>query len=85
MRDPRENAYLSWVTWFFISKTAQPLRLRRDRGQYRLIAQFMEEVPIPDAPEPDIRWRCSGLVLAYTLLLVIVWLKAMRALINSSS
>jgi len=42
----------SWATWFFISKTAQPLRLRGDRWQYRLIAQFMEEVPIPDAPEP---------------------------------
>jgi SAM-dependent methyltransferase len=43
----------SWATWFFISKTAQPLRLRGDRWQYRLIAQFMEEVPIPDAPEPE--------------------------------
>ena len=43
----------SWATWFFISKTAQPLRLRGDRWQYRLIAQFMEEVPIPDAPAPD--------------------------------
>ncbi len=32
----------SWATWFFISKTAQPLRLRGDRWQYRLIAQFME-------------------------------------------
>jgi hypothetical protein len=41
----------SWATWFFISKTAQPLRLRGDRWQYRLIAQFMEEVPIPDAPQ----------------------------------
>jgi hypothetical protein len=41
----------SWATWFFISKTAQPLRLRGDRRQYRLIAQFMEEVPIPDAPQ----------------------------------
>lgn len=43
----------SWATWFFISKTAQPLRLRGDRWQYRLIAQFMEHVPIPDAPEPE--------------------------------
>jgi hypothetical protein len=43
----------SWAIWFFISKTAQPLRLRGDRWQYRLIAQFMEEVPIPDAPEPE--------------------------------
>jgi SAM-dependent methyltransferase len=43
----------SWATWFFISKTAQPLRLRGDRWQYRLIAQFMEHVPIPDAPEAE--------------------------------
>ena len=43
----------SWATWFFISKTAQPLRLRGDRWQYRLIAQFMEHVPIPDAPAPE--------------------------------
>ncbi|MEO8350928.1 MAG: DNA methyltransferase [Chthoniobacteraceae bacterium] len=43
----------SWATWFFISKTAQPLRLRGDRWQYRLIAQFMEPVPIPDAPEAE--------------------------------
>jgi hypothetical protein len=43
----------SWATWFFISKTAQPLRLRGDRWQYRLIAQFMEEVPIPDAPAAE--------------------------------
>jgi hypothetical protein len=40
----------SWVSWFFISKTAQPLRLRSNRWQYRLIAQFMENIPIPDAP-----------------------------------
>ena len=37
----------SWATWFFISKTAQPLRLRGDRWQYRLIAQFMEASPHP--------------------------------------
>ncbi len=43
----------SWVTWFFISKTAQPLRLRGDRWQYRLIAQFMEKIPIPEASESD--------------------------------
>jgi hypothetical protein len=43
----------SWATWFFLSKTAQPLRLRGDRWQYRLIAQFMEQVPIPDAPEAE--------------------------------
>ena len=57
----------SWATWFFISKTAQPLRLRGDRWQYRLIAQFMEPVPIPDAPEPerqaiaDLAQTCSAL------------------------
>jgi hypothetical protein len=43
----------SWATWFFISKTAQPLRLRGDRWQYRLIAQFMENIPIPEAPETE--------------------------------
>ena len=43
----------SWATWFSISKTAQPLRLRGDRWQYRLFAQFMEEIPIPDASDPD--------------------------------
>jgi hypothetical protein len=45
----------SWATWFFISKTAQPLRLRGDRWQYRLIAQFMEPVPIPVANEEDLK------------------------------
>ncbi len=39
----------SWTTWFFISKTAQPLRLRSDRWQYRLKAQYMQHIPIPDA------------------------------------
>jgi hypothetical protein len=43
----------SWATWFMISKTAQPLRLRGDRWQYRLIAQFMERLPIPEASEQD--------------------------------
>ena len=43
----------SWVSWFFISKTAQPLRLRSNRWQYRLIAQFMENIPIPDAPPAE--------------------------------
>jgi hypothetical protein len=69
---PNEDYYLlgilsSWVTWFFLSKTAQPLRLRGDRWQYRLISQFMEPVPIPDAPErerqeiADIALKCSNL------------------------
>ncbi len=43
----------SWATWFYISKTAQPLRLRGNRWQYRLIAQYMESVPIPDPSERD--------------------------------
>ncbi len=43
----------SWATWFFISKTSQPLRLRGDRWQYRLFTQSMEHVPIPDAPAPE--------------------------------
>ena len=43
----------SWATWFFISKTAQPLRLRGDRWQYRLFTQFMESVPIPNASPDD--------------------------------
>ena len=57
---PLNDGYLlgvlsSWVTWFYISKTAQPLRLRGDRWQYRLFTQFMEQVPIPDASEQDRR------------------------------
>ncbi|MDB6025401.1 MAG: putative type modification enzyme [Verrucomicrobiales bacterium] len=43
----------SWATWFFISKTAQPLRLRSDRWQYRLKAQYMEHIPIPNASEAE--------------------------------
>ena len=55
---PMEDYYLlgvlsSWATWFFISKTAQPLRLRGDRWQYRLFGQYMEALPIPDASESD--------------------------------
>jgi hypothetical protein len=55
---PLEDYYLlgilsSWASWFYISKTAQPLRLRGDRWQYRLIAQFMVEVPIPDPAGAD--------------------------------
>ena len=57
----------SWATWFFISKTAQPLRLRGDRWQYRLKAQYMAHVPLPDAPEAerqaiaDLARTCSAL------------------------
>jgi len=43
----------TWATWFLISKTAQPLRLRGDRWQYRLFTQFMEQIPIPEAREAD--------------------------------
>jgi len=55
---PNDDGYLlgvlaSWATWFFISKTAQPLRLRSDRWQYRLKGQYMAHVPIPDAPESE--------------------------------
>ncbi|HUY36981.1 MAG TPA: N-6 DNA methylase [Pirellulales bacterium] len=51
---PSGDGYLlgvlsSWATWFFISKTAQPLRLRGDRWQYRLFTQFMDQIPIPEA------------------------------------
>lgn len=55
---PCDDYYLlgvlsSWATWFFISKTAQPLRLRGDRWQYRLFSQFMDHIPIPDAQKAD--------------------------------
>lgn len=43
----------SWVTWFCISKTAQPLRLRSDRWQYRLFTPYMERIPIPEASAGD--------------------------------
>jgi hypothetical protein len=57
---PAEDYYLlgvlsSWPSWFFISKTAQPLRLRSDRWQYRLKTQYMQHIPIPDAPKLDRR------------------------------
>jgi SAM-dependent methyltransferase len=62
---PTSDFYLlgvlsSWATWFFISKTSQPLRLRGDRWQYRLFTQSMENVPIPHAPEGD-RQAIAGL------------------------
>lgn len=43
----------SWATWFCLSKTAQPLRLRGDRWQYRLKKQWLEALPIPNAVEAD--------------------------------
>ena len=45
----------SWATWFYISKTAQPLRLRSDRWQYRLKTQYLEHIPIPDASDTERR------------------------------
>jgi hypothetical protein len=53
----------SWATWFLISKTAQPLRLRGDRWQYRLFTQFMERLPIPSA-EPEDRKAVGDLATA---------------------
>ena len=55
---PTADPYLlgilsSWTTWFVISKTAQPLRLRSDRWQYRLKSQYMEHIPIPDSGKSD--------------------------------
>jgi len=69
---PTSDYYLlgilsSWATWFFISKTSQPLRLRGDRWQYRLFTQSTENIPIPDAPEAerqaiaDLARSCSSL------------------------
>ncbi|MGL4460850.1 MAG: TaqI-like C-terminal specificity domain-containing protein [Planctomycetia bacterium] len=43
----------SWSTWFFVSKTAQPLRLRSNRWQYRLFTQYMSNIPVPDALSAD--------------------------------
>jgi hypothetical protein len=56
----------SWTSWFVISRTAQPLRLRAGRWQYRCIRQFMELLPIPTPPakarEPiaDLAKQISG-------------------------
>ena len=55
---PGDDPYLlgvlsSWTTWFYISKTAQPLRLRGDRWQYRLFTQSMSAIPIPAASDAD--------------------------------
>ena len=38
----------SWVSWYVVSKTAQPLRLRAGRWQYRCKRQYMETLPVPD-------------------------------------
>ncbi len=69
---PSDDGFLlgvlaSWATWFFLSKTAQPLRLRSDRWQYRLKGLYMAHVPIPDATEDerkaiaDLARACSAL------------------------
>ena len=56
----------SWAAWFIISKTAQPLRLRGDRWQYRLFSQFMECLPIPTASDEErgaiatLAAKCNG-------------------------
>ena len=41
----------SWLSWYVISKTAQPLRLRAGRWQYRCKRQYMELLPVPAADE----------------------------------
>lgn len=41
------------VAWFYLSKTAQPLRLRSDRWQYRLFSQYTEQIPIPNASSAE--------------------------------
>ena len=57
----------AWPTWYYISKTAQPLRLRSERWQYRLFSQSMEHIPIPAAEPADrdavasLAERCSSL------------------------
>ena len=55
---PLEDYYLlgilaSWATWFLISKSCQPLRLRSDRWQYRLKKQWLAKLPVPEADNSD--------------------------------
>lgn len=55
---PLNDPYLlgilaSWATWFLISKSCQPLRLRGDRWQYRLKKQWIARLPIPQPEEGD--------------------------------
>ncbi len=55
---PDADAYLlgvlqSRVAWFITSQISQPLRLRAGLWQYRLFPQFIERLPIPDAPPED--------------------------------
>ena len=55
----------SRVTWYVISQVCQPLRLRAGLWQYRVLPQFVERLPIPDAPTVD-RDAISALALATT-------------------
>ncbi len=55
---PLDDYYLlgvlaSWATWFLISKSCQPLRLRSDRWQYRLKKQWLAKLPVPEADNSD--------------------------------
>ncbi|CAN5171152.1 hypothetical protein BH24GEM2_BH24GEM2_05960 [soil metagenome] len=43
----------SRVSWFAISNTAIPLRLRAGLWQYRLKTQFLSRLPIPPAPPAE--------------------------------
>jgi hypothetical protein len=53
---PNAQPYLlgllqSRVLWYCISQICQPLRLRAGLWQYRVIRQFVERLPIPEAGE----------------------------------
>src|SRR5271157_2328939 len=50
----------SWLSWYVISKTAQPLRLRAGRWQYRCKRQYMELLPVP-AADKDSRESIAAL------------------------
>lgn len=43
----------SWATWFLISKSCQPLRLRGKRWQYRLKKQWICDLPVPSASNSE--------------------------------
>ena len=43
----------SRVLWFAASSICQPLRLRAGLWQYRMFTQFIERLPVPDAPVGD--------------------------------
>lgn len=55
---PGADAYLlgilqSRIIWFAISQISQPLRLRAGLWQYRLFPQFVERLPVPNAPTAE--------------------------------